>query len=138
MDESTIINLRKLHALGLLNLSVLRLWLALLILGAAFWTLGQLMTLRILGRSYETSRYVITNIQLEDITQDSITTIRVEICNQSGTSEVTVISDEGDRKYQFDLTVPEKIEGEIAKELNIPREDVSRLVHYKVRNPPSS
>ncbi|NEZ57034.1 hypothetical protein DXZ20_15380 [Leptolyngbyaceae cyanobacterium CCMR0081] len=130
-----MITLRKLSQL--LNWRVLRLWLSLLVLGGAFWTIGQLMTLRILGRTYDTSRYVITGVQPEeDISKEAIRVIRVEICNEAGTSEARVIfNDLGDRKLQFDLTVPGEIEGAIAKEINIPQQAISKLVQYKVRDP---
>lgn len=127
--------LRKLRHLWLLNLRVLRLWLSLLVLGIAFWTIGQLMTRQILGRTHQTSRYVITDVQPEDITQPAIAAIRVGICNESSTAEAKVISNDlslSSRKLRFALTAPEKIEQAIAKELEIPLQEVSSLVHYKV------
>ncbi|NER78937.1 MAG: hypothetical protein F6K42_05035 [Leptolyngbya sp. SIO1D8] len=129
--------MRKLRQFGLLNLSLLRLWLSLLVLGVAFWTIGQLITRQILGRTSQTSRYVITDVQPQDIAQPLISAIRVEIYNESSTAEVKVISDDpglNSRKLQFGLTAPEEIEQAIAKELNIPLKEVSSLVHYKVHS----
>ncbi|WP_235071035.1 hypothetical protein [Leptolyngbya sp. Heron Island J] len=93
------------------------------------------MMLRILGRTYDTPRYVITNPQPEDTTQPSITAIYVEICNESSSAEAKVISDQsGDRKLQFDLIVPEDVEQAISRKLAIPLQEVSSLVQYKVSN----
>ncbi|MCG8364685.1 MAG: hypothetical protein MJA27_15325 [Pseudanabaenales cyanobacterium] len=129
--------MRKLRHLWLLNLRVLRFWLSLLVLGFAFWTIGQLMTLRILGRTYQTSHYFITDVQPEDIAQRSIAAIKVEICNESGASEAKIISDEPSlrsRKLRFSLTAPEDIEQAIAKELDMPLQEVNSLAYHKVHN----
>lgn len=95
------------------------------------------MTRQILGRTYQTPRYVITDIQPKDITQPSIAAIRVAIDHESSTAEAKVISDDPDlasRKLRFAVTMPEEIEQAIAQELDIPLEEVSSLVHYKVNN----
>ena len=118
-------------------MSMLRLWLSLLMLGIAFWTIGQLITQQILGRTYQTPRYVITSVQSEDSVQPTIAAIRVEINNESSTAEAKVVSDDPDwhaRKLRFALTIPEEIEQAIAQELNIPLQEVSNLVHYKVHS----
>lgn len=121
----------------LLNWSMVRLWLSLLVLGIAFWSIGQLMTRQILGRTYQTPRYIITDIQSKDISQPEITAIRVEIDPENNVAAAKVISENPAlqaRKLQFNLTTPEKIEQALSEKLDIPPQDVSNLVHYKVKS----
>ncbi|MEM6519770.1 MAG: hypothetical protein AAF722_10645 [Cyanobacteria bacterium P01_C01_bin.70] len=137
----TVISVRKLRRLWLLNGSGLRFWLSLLVLGLAFWSIGQLMTLRILGRTYQAHYYFSADVQPEAIPQPAIAAIQVEIYNESSTAEAKIVASDPslqDRKLQLALTVPEDIEQAIAQELDIPLQEVRRLVHYKVHNHHSS
>ncbi|MEO0536757.1 MAG: hypothetical protein AAF215_23210 [Cyanobacteria bacterium P01_A01_bin.123] len=123
---------------GFSTLSRLRLWLSLLALGFSFWTVGQLVTLRILNRAYQTPRYFVANIQPENIAISQISAIQVKIYQASGLSVAEVISDDPnllEREFQFALIAPPEIEQAIAQELKIPLPEVQRLIYYKVRNP---
>ncbi|MEL6320631.1 MAG: hypothetical protein AAFQ57_08265 [Cyanobacteria bacterium J06626_14] len=123
-----------------LDLSVLRLWLSLLVLGVAFWSIGQLITRQILERTYQTSRYVITDVQPKETTPQAIATIRVGIYPESNTAEARVVANDPTleaRILEFSLIEPEAIEQAIAKELDLSLQEVSRLVHYKVNSPDS-
>lgn len=95
------------------------------------------MALRILGRTYQTSRYIITDVRPKEIAQPAIAAIRVEICNESSTAIAKVIADNPDspkRKLRLALTAPAEIERAIAAELNIPLQAVNRLVRYEARD----
>lgn len=123
---------------GFSTLSRLRLWLSLLALGFSFWTVGQLVTLRILNRAYQTPRYFVANIQSENIAISQISAIQVKIYQASELSVAEVISDDPnllEREFQFALIAPPEIEQAIAQELEIPLPEVQRLIYYKVRNP---
>lgn len=92
------------------------------------------MALRILRRSYQTPRHIITSIRPKGVPQPPISAIKVGICSESRTSEAKIISDDPSlqgRKLRFALTVPEEIEQAIATELDVPLQDVSSLIHYK-------
>ncbi|MEL6384326.1 MAG: hypothetical protein AAFQ89_18085 [Cyanobacteria bacterium J06626_18] len=121
----------------LLDLRRLRFWVSLLILGFGFWMVGKLITLRILHRTYENSRYFIANVQPREIANQKISSIKVQIYSQSNLSIVEVNSDDPtllEREFQFRLNAPQAIERAIAQELGLPLEEVRSLVYYKVRN----
>ena len=130
---------QSLQELSLRPLGFRSLWfcLSLLALGLTFWTVGQFVTLRILNRSYQTPRYFIANVQSDNTSRNQISTIKVKINGESGISIVEVISDDPnllEREFQLTLTDPQDIEQAIAQELEIPLQDVRRLIYYRVRS----
>ncbi|MEO1635842.1 MAG: hypothetical protein AAFS04_12270 [Cyanobacteria bacterium J06631_9] len=129
--------MQALRRLWLSNFRTLRLWLSLLLLGLAFWTVGQLIILQILGRTHQTPRYFITDTQPKGGFQQAVAAIQVEIFNESNTSEAEIVFNDRaleTRQLQFALTSPDEIEGAIAQALDMSPQEVSSLVHYKVQN----
>ncbi|MGJ3248180.1 MAG: hypothetical protein ACFE0I_19110 [Elainellaceae cyanobacterium] len=118
-----------------LALKNLRFWLPLLVLGFSFWTVGTLMTLQILNRSYQTSRYFIATIPSETALARQISSIKVKIYTELDFSIAEVTSEDPnllEREFQYALIEPQEIERAIAQELEIPLEDVRRVIYYKV------
>lgn len=120
---------------SLLVLSHLRLLLSLLVLGFGFWTVGQLVTLQILNRAYQTPRYVIANLQPASNRKSQIAAIKVKIYRESGISTAEIISDDPNlprRELEFPLIVPQEIEQAIAQQLEIPLQAVKGMIYYRV------
>ncbi|MBE7384152.1 MAG: hypothetical protein F6J95_022370 [Leptolyngbya sp. SIO1E4] len=116
-------------------MSRLRLWLSLLALGFGFWTVGQLVTLRILHRSYQTSRHFIADIQPESTPSRRISAIKVKIYQESGISIAEITSEDPtllEREFQFTVVTPKDIEQAISEELQIPVKEVRSLIYYRV------
>lgn len=120
-----------------LALRSLRFFLSLLVLAFSFWTVGQLVTLRILHRSYQKDHYFIADVQPKSSSIGQVSSIKVKIYRQSGISIAEVISEDPnllEREFQFALTTPQDIEKAIAEELEIPLPEVKSLIYYKVLN----
>lgn len=127
--------LQKLRCLWLSNFKSLLIWSSLLAMALAFWTAGQLIILRVVGRIYQTPRYFITDTQPKGGFRQAVAAIQVEIFNESSTAEAEVVFNDQEleaRQLQFALTEPDDIEQAIAQELGLSLQEVSNLVHYKV------
>ena len=136
MRQSIPQSVKELHP-WLLVLRSFRFCLSLLVLAFSFWTVGKLVTLNILHRSYQTPSYFMADIQPENPARIRISSIKVKIYEASGLSVAEIISDDPniqERELQFTLTSPQDLEKAIAQQLELPLPEVKSLIYYKVLN----
>jgi hypothetical protein len=121
--------LKTLKSLGL------EFWLALPLLGIAFWVGGGLVTDRILSRSYESRELLQANTKLKGKSAKVVLAIKVEINYAQGISKVRVNTANSALKqleFEFYVTDVNQIETAISRELGLPLEQIRLLVHYQV------
>ncbi len=121
--------LKTLKSLGL------EFWIALPLLGIAFWVGGGLVTDRILSRSYESRELLQANTKLKGKSAKVVLAIKVEINYAQGISKVRVNTANSALKqleFEFYVTDVNQIETAISRELGLPLEQIRLLVHYQV------
>ncbi|PPS41526.1 hypothetical protein [Chroococcidiopsis sp. TS-821] len=123
-------SLRPLYSLGL------EFWLALPLLGGAFWFATSALTDRVLSRPYGTTTQLEADTQLEVHLSVTVVMIYAEINQQQGFTKVEVLTKNSVLKkldFIFPVTDFHQIETTIASELGLSRENVRRLVRYQVK-----
>ncbi|MES1023479.1 hypothetical protein ABN584_11340 [Gloeocapsa sp. BRSZ] len=127
------ISLRSLRALYSLGLEF---WLALPLLGCAFWFATSVLTDHVLSRPYGTTTQLEADTQLEVHLSVTVVTIQAQINQQQGFTKVEVLTKDSVLKkldFIFPVTDFNQIETTIAQELGLSRENVRRLVRYQVK-----
>ncbi len=123
-------SLRPLYSLGL------EFWLALPLLGCAFWFATSALTDHVLSRPYGTTTQLEADTQLEVHLSVTVVMIYAEINQQQGFTKVEVLTKNSVLKkldFIFPVTDFHQIETTIASELGLSRENVRRLVRYQVK-----
>lgn len=121
--------LKTLKSLGL------EFWIALPLLGIAFWVGGGLVTDQILSRSYESKEQLQANTKLKGKSAKVVLAIKVEINYAQGISKVRVNTANSALKqleFEFYVTDVNQIETAISRELGLPLEQIRLLGHYQV------
>lgn len=123
--------LQALHSLGLEFL------LPLPLLGFAFWFGGGLITEQLLSRTYSTTSKLQADKQLRVRLAVRVEIIKAEIDKEQGFTKVEAKTTDSlltKVKFQFPVTELSIVEDKIAQKLSLSREDVRKLVRYKIKS----
>lgn len=123
--------LQALHSLGLEFL------LPLPLLGFAFWFGGGLITERLLSRTYSTTSKLQADEQSKVRLAVSVVIIKAEIDKEQGFTKVEAKTTDSLRtkvEFQFPVTELSIVEDKIAQKLSLSRENVRKLVRYKIKS----
>jgi hypothetical protein len=123
--------LHLLHSLGL------EFWLPLPFLGVLFWFGGNLMTDRVLSRSYTTVNQLQADTQLEVKLSLTVVLIQAVINKTEGVTFVAVKTTDSTLKkleYEFPVTEVGEVESAIAQELDMSIEQTRKLVRYQIQD----
>lgn len=119
----------------LLHRSGWEFWLPLPLIATLFWVAGNFITAQVLSRPYDSVTKLQADTQLDVKLSVTILMVNAEIDRSQGVTNVFVKTTDSALKkleYEFPVIQASQVEAAIAEELELPIENVRKLISYRV------
>ncbi|MBE9009064.1 hypothetical protein IQ250_02450 [Pseudanabaenaceae cyanobacterium LEGE 13415] len=117
------------------ELNRVKFWLPLPLIGISIWFAGSAIAHRVLHTSYMSSNQLQADTQLQMKLSVGVLMINADINQRSNTTTVSIKTTDPDLKtleYEFSAIEPQQIETAIAQEIDLPIQEVRKLVRYRI------
>lgn len=114
----------------------LEFWLPLPLLGLLFWLGGSLVKEQVLNRPYTTVNTLQADTERQVNLPITVLLIKADINKNQGLTQVQVNTTDSTLKrweFEFPITEFEQVEVNMAMKLGLSREDVRRLIRYRIK-----
>lgn len=114
----------------------LEFWLPLPLLGVLFWLGGSLIKEQVLSRPYTTVNTLQADTERQVQLPITVLLIKAEINKSEGLTQVQINTADSTLKnleFEFPVTQFEQVEAKIAMKLGLSREDVRKLIRYRIK-----